>query len=501
MAHLACHKVDNDGWHMARVVRAKTYSAQSYMFQWILGKRQMTQDIRLRLGRPHRDKHGLRVLILGLPKRRYCKKSTTLNGGRFAPIASALIQVAGVVLGVTASKVHAERIHQVASGQTPAQIASKYRVSVQNLLAANSMSQGDFIRPGQSLRVPEQGVVFVKAGDSLSALAKSHGVSVSSLMKANRLSDGEVIQVGQKLLLPGYQAAHLQRKAAKRWGEPRNPGVAKFARVYPQQKRTIRLVDKRGRTRMAARRALRALFRDNASGKTMLPNARLVQLLARVSDHFGGRPIHIVSGYRTRGGYTSEGSRHTSGRAVDFRIPGVPNRELRDFCRTLPGVGVGFYPNSTFVHLDVRDDGAFWVDVSRPGQKPTYVKAAEYKKRNHTKESDDSEAEGRANAANNAAASAAADEEALSEAEHLDKDEASAPQSSKAASDTAPGKARGDSQRRKPSDSNQPDSPSPAKSPTKTKDTLDTPLNSPAARESDIDATAVHKGANQRGAT
>src|SRR5262249_36429710 len=38
-------------------------------------------------------------------------------------------------------------------------------------------------------------------------------------------------------------------------------------------------------------------------------------------------------------------------------------------------VGVGYYPNSDFVHLDVRPAGkksAYWVDYSAPGQRAIY---------------------------------------------------------------------------------------------------------------------------------
>jgi hypothetical protein len=36
---------------------------------------------------------------------------------------------------------------------------------------------------------------------------------------------------------------------------------------------------------------------------------------------------------------------------------------------------VGYYPNSTFVHVDVRAASAYWVDRSGPGEKPNYVRA------------------------------------------------------------------------------------------------------------------------------
>ena len=107
------------------------------------------------------------------------------------------------------------------------------------------------------------------------------------------------------------------------------------------------------------------------------PPARLVELLARVSDHFGGHVVQIVSGYRHAGGYTRDSSQHTHGHAIDIRIEGVPNTELRDFLRTLGRVGVGYYPRSTFVHFDARDHNAYWVDWSRAGEAPRYQRRGE----------------------------------------------------------------------------------------------------------------------------
>jgi hypothetical protein len=93
-------------------------------------------------------------------------------------------------------------------------------------------------------------------------------------------------------------------------------------------------------------------------------------------DHFA-KPaatpkIFVVSGYRP----TSQGSFHAMGRAIDFRFDGVENTDLVAFCKTLPDTGCGFYPNSSFIHLDVRDAGAghvSWIDASGPGEKPAYV--------------------------------------------------------------------------------------------------------------------------------
>ena len=55
---------------------------------------------------------------------------------------------------------------------------------------------------------------------------------------------------------------------------------------------------------------------------------------------------------------------------------GVRNVGLFRFCRTLDDVGCGYYPNSKFVHVDVRrprTGRAFWVDESAPGEPSRYV--------------------------------------------------------------------------------------------------------------------------------
>ncbi len=57
---------------------------------------------------------------------------------------------------------------------------------------------------------------------------------------------------------------------------------------------------------------------------------------------------------------------------MDFSVEGVPNTVVRDFCRTFRNAGVGYYPNSSFVHLDVRTGKAYWIDYSHPGEAPHY---------------------------------------------------------------------------------------------------------------------------------
>ncbi|MCB9591787.1 MAG: LysM peptidoglycan-binding domain-containing protein [Sandaracinaceae bacterium] len=274
----------------------------------------------------------------------------------------------------------AQREHTVRPGQSLARIASRYEVSVDNLAAANQLRRNAQLRPGQTLRIPERGVHYVGRGETLAAIARQHECSVAALRSANRLRS-DSLRLGQRLLLPGFDSVPERQEAARQWGRPRSPGVASLYRRTIDRRLRVRLVDSRGRARTTARRRLQELMRANPRDHARLgplPPPRLIEMLARVSDHFGGREITIVSGYRGAGRYTRASSQHTSGNALDIRIRGVPHTELRDYLReTFQNVGVGFYPRSHFVHIDVRSRSSYWVDWSGPGEAPEYQRAGE----------------------------------------------------------------------------------------------------------------------------
>jgi uncharacterized protein YcbK (DUF882 family) len=105
----------------------------------------------------------------------------------------------------------------------------------------------------------------------------------------------------------------------------------------------------------------------------------LVEMLYRVADHFAAPEVRIVSGYRAGSGH----SNHALGRAVDFIIPGATDRAVADYAQSLGDVGVGFYPVSGFVHLDVRDRPTTWVDASGPGSRARYVQSGRHRHGHH----------------------------------------------------------------------------------------------------------------------
>lgn len=92
---------------------------------------------------------------------------------------------------------------------------------------------------------------------------------------------------------------------------------------------------------------------------------RLIELVYRAVRRFRAPYVHVISGYRTG----SATSRHAQGRAIDFVLPGTSDRALAGWARQQGFVGVGIYPRSGFVHLDVRARSYFWTDSSGPGQR------------------------------------------------------------------------------------------------------------------------------------
>ena len=105
------------------------------------------------------------------------------------------------------------------------------------------------------------------------------------------------------------------------------------------------------------------VLRDYRTGEVKEIDVRLLDLLNALSRKTAaGRPFHVISGYRSprtnaylraNGRGVAEHSLHLLGRAVDIRMPGLRLRELYRAALSLRGGGVGFYPASDFVHVDI----------------------------------------------------------------------------------------------------------------------------------------------------
>ncbi|HVU01862.1 MAG TPA: DUF882 domain-containing protein [Polyangiaceae bacterium] len=215
----------------------------------------------------------------------------------------------------------------------------------------------------------------VYAGQTVGKIAKRYNVTVKALRAANGLRARSAIHPGQKLVIPDGKepdARDAHRGHGDRWQDyasrPKHPGqVVLFS---PTKRFRGPVYARTGKMLPKAHDGILHLFASWRTGAEHEIEPRLIKLVVKMSDTFGGRPIRVVSGYREHS-FAAE-SKHKVGRAFDFSIPGIPNGVLRDYLRTLPRVGVGYYPNSTHVHLDVREASAYWVDDAGPGEPPNY---------------------------------------------------------------------------------------------------------------------------------
>ena len=105
------------------------------------------------------------------------------------------------------------------------------------------------------------------------------------------------------------------------------------------------------------------ILRDYRTNEIKPIDIKLLDLLSAVAMKFAiQQPFHIISGYRSPktnaflrqcGRGVAKNSLHMQGKAVDIRLPDVRLASLRQAAVNLKGGGVGYYPRSNFVHIDV----------------------------------------------------------------------------------------------------------------------------------------------------
>ena len=109
--------------------------------------------------------------------------------------------------------------------------------------------------------------------------------------------------------------------------------------------------------------ALNKVLRDHRTGEIHPMAPTLFDLVADLRGRLGSRAVvQIISGYRSpasnatlhaRSSGVATHSLHMKGEAIDLRLEDVDLSHLRDAAWSLQRGGVGFYPQSRFVHVDV----------------------------------------------------------------------------------------------------------------------------------------------------
>jgi uncharacterized protein YcbK (DUF882 family) len=175
--------------------------------------------------------------------------------------------------------------------------------------------------------------------------------------------------VGKRPGAPAGKAA----ATAKKVKTPRNPVIELF-HINTKETFKLRFADDRGRPISGWQKRFQRFMRCHHTNTQHRIDPRLPRLIYQAGKNFYGHRIEVISGYRSPKVARNPKSPHKLGLACDFRVTGIGNATLRDYLRkSFDHVGVGYYPNSMFVHLDVRKGpSAFWIDYSGPGENAAY---------------------------------------------------------------------------------------------------------------------------------
>jgi LysM repeat protein len=100
--------------------------------------------------------------------------------------------------------------HRVARGETLWDIAAEYGVDVDAIVEANGLEDPNFIYQGQVLTIPEEEYSYesnddsyrVQPGDTLSDIALKYRISIEMLKLANSITNPDLIFSGQFLTIP-----------------------------------------------------------------------------------------------------------------------------------------------------------------------------------------------------------------------------------------------------------------------------------------------------------
>jgi len=110
------------------------------------------------------------------------------------------------------------------------------------------------------------------------------------------------------------------------------------------------------------RREFNTFLRDFRTGEVHTIDFRLVHILRKIKKIADSSGVfHVLSGYRSpktnqalraRTTGVAKKSMHMRGKALDIRLTDISTSDLRDIAISLKAGGVGYYPESDFVHVD-----------------------------------------------------------------------------------------------------------------------------------------------------
>ncbi|MFO0602607.1 MAG: DUF882 domain-containing protein [Polyangiales bacterium] len=134
------------------------------------------------------------------------------------------------------------------------------------------------------------------------------------------------------------------------------PVLATLVNVHTDEALAIGPEPTRDETALIAR-----FLRDRTTWEEHAIHPTCMRVVRETAVLFQARRVEFISGYRSdklnehlrkKGHRVAQRSQHVLGNAVDFRLVGVPVQTVLRHLRATHNGGVGFYPQSGFLHAD-----------------------------------------------------------------------------------------------------------------------------------------------------
>jgi len=143
---------------------------------------------------------------------------------------------------------------------------------------------------------------------------------------------------------------------------PLPEGSLTLFNVHNKEKLNVTYRNRDGEYDHEALSAIDRILRCHFTEEVARIDIRTIEYLNRLDKTLGGgNEIHVISGYRSpeynrhlqqEGHKVAKRSLHLKGKAIDIAIPNISTEIVRKTALKLRKGGVGYYPDSGFVHID-----------------------------------------------------------------------------------------------------------------------------------------------------
>ncbi len=145
-------------------------------------------------------------------------------------------------------------------------------------------------------------------------------------------------------------------------GDEELPGKLRLLNTHTGERLNVMYRSKGGSYDKEALDSLNWLLRCHHNNEVHPIDIQIIEFLNKIHHNLNGEhEIHVISGYRSsqyndllrkKNGGVAKRSLHLQGRALDIHIPDVRLSTLRKTALNLKMGGVGYYPKSSFIHID-----------------------------------------------------------------------------------------------------------------------------------------------------